>query len=85
MPRVVGTGIVMAVTLALFEYTGGRLSGFRPNPEIDEFERKEQLRKNRRRPIEETVSELGEGRCECTKQHPTPKPLPTRFPRSMTH
>ncbi len=64
MPRVFGTGAFVAVTLAVFEYTGGRLSGFRQDPEIDEFERKELLRKNRRRPLEETIAEVGEGRCE---------------------
>jgi len=29
---------------------------------VDEYERKEQLRRNRRRPIQQTVEELGEGR-----------------------
>jgi hypothetical protein len=31
-------------------------------PEMDEYERKEQLRLARRRPIEETIAEIGEGR-----------------------
>ncbi|KAH8880331.1 NADH-ubiquinone oxidoreductase subunit [Thozetella sp. PMI_491] len=62
MPRVIGSGAFVAVTLAVFEYTGGKLNGFGEKPEIDEFERKEQLRKNRRRPLEETVAEIGEGR-----------------------
>jgi hypothetical protein len=51
-----------AVVLGAFDYTGGALTGYKKDPEIDEFERKEQLRKNRRRPIEETIAELGEGR-----------------------
>jgi hypothetical protein len=38
------------------------LSGYTKDPEQDEFERKEYLRKNRRRPIEETIAEVGEGR-----------------------
>lgn len=62
MPRVLGSGAFMAVTIAAFEYTGGRLNGFREDPQMDEFERKEGLRKNRRRPLEETLAEVGEGR-----------------------
>lgn len=53
-----------AVVIAAFEYTGGKLSGYDRDPEVDEYERKERLRKNRRRPIEETIAELGEGRGE---------------------
>lgn len=32
---------------------------------MDEVSRKEYLRKNRRRPIEQTIAELGEGRGEA--------------------
>jgi len=63
MPRVVGYGAMFSVVMAAFEYTGGSLRGRKTDPSIDEYERKEQLRLNRRRPIEETLSELGEGRC----------------------
>ena len=58
---VLGYGSALAIVLATFSYTGS-LSGLRKDPEIDEVDRKEQLRKNRRRPIEEIVNELGEGR-----------------------
>jgi len=51
-----------AVVLGAYDYTGGALTGYKKDPEMDEFERKEHLRKNRRRPIEQTISELGEGR-----------------------
>lgn len=51
-----------SVILGAFDYTGGALTGYRKNPEVDEFDHKEYLRKNRRRPIEETVEQLGEGR-----------------------
>ena len=51
-----------AVVLGAYDYTGGSLKGTSKDPEIDEFERKELLRKNRRRPIEQTISEIGEGR-----------------------
>ncbi|KAL2130582.1 hypothetical protein VTI74DRAFT_6209 [Chaetomium olivicolor] len=62
VPRIVGYGAATAVVLAAYEFTGGTLKGYLNRPEIDEYERKEMLRKNRRRPIEETLSEIGEGR-----------------------
>lgn len=62
MPAVLGYGSLLAVLLGTFEYTGGSLSGFQKDPNVDEFERKTALRKNYRRPIEETIDELGEGR-----------------------
>lgn len=45
-----------------FDYTGGKFSGYDKDPNVDEYERKEALRKNRRRPIQETLDQLGEGR-----------------------
>ena len=48
--------------LSAADYTGGSLRGYEKDPNVDEFERKEQLRKNKRRPIQETIEELGEGR-----------------------
>lgn len=37
---------------------------------MDEFERKQYLRKNRRRPIDQTISEIGEGRgtANCSRK-----------------
>jgi len=61
-PAVLGLGAGLAVLQGAYDYTGGKLSGYEKDPSIDEFERKEQLRKNRRRPIQETLEELGEGR-----------------------
>jgi hypothetical protein len=55
-------GALTAVVLGAYDYTGGALTGYKKKSEMDEFERKELLRKNRRRPIEQTISELGEGR-----------------------
>lgn len=52
----------LAVLQGVFTYTGGTFSGYDKGPSVDEFDRKEQLRKNRRRPIQETLDELGEGR-----------------------
>ena len=61
-PAVLGMGALTAVILGAYDYTGGGLTGYKKTPEMDEFERKELLRKNRRRPMEETISEWGEGR-----------------------
>lgn len=62
MPAVLGYGLMCSVILGAFDYTGGALTGYRKNAEVDEFERKQYLRQNRRRPVEETVEQLGEGR-----------------------
>ncbi|GAB7363301.1 hypothetical protein MBLNU230_g3582t1 [Neophaeotheca triangularis] len=61
-PAVVGYSFGLAVALGAFSYTGGKLSGYQRDPTVDEVSRKEYLRKNRRRPIDEIVTELGEGR-----------------------
>lgn len=62
MPAVVGYGALFSIILSAYEYTGGSLFGSKKDPVGDEFERKEQLRRNKRRPIQETIDELGEGR-----------------------
>ena len=62
LPAVLGYGAGLAVLLGTYDYTGGVLSGYDKDPNVDEYLRKEQLRKNRRRPIQETLDELGEGR-----------------------
>lgn len=61
-PSVMGFGAATAIVMGAFDYTGGSLKGFKKDKEMDEFERKQFLRKNRRIPIEETISQLGEGR-----------------------
>ncbi|KAF7845905.1 hypothetical protein BT93_L0118 [Corymbia citriodora subsp. variegata] len=61
-PAVMGYGTALAVIMTAFNYTGGRLVGYSKDPSVDEVARKEYLRKNRRRPLEDTVRELGEGR-----------------------
>lgn len=54
--------------MAVCDYTGGSLRGQR-DPNVDEYARKEALRNNRRRPIEETLAEVGEGRCKRGSLH----------------
>lgn len=61
-PAIIGYGAGLAVVLAAFNFTGGRLQGYSKDPEVDEVARKEFMRKNRRRPMEDTVLEIGEGR-----------------------
>jgi len=53
-----------SVVLSLYNYTGGKITGKGGNKYVDEYERKMELRKNRRRPIEETIDDIGEGRGE---------------------
>lgn len=57
-----GYGTALAAILGAFTYTGGALHGGLRDGTIDEVSRKEHMRKNRRRPVEETVHHLGEGR-----------------------
>ncbi|KAL8722791.1 MAG: hypothetical protein Q9225_000803 [Loekoesia sp. 1 TL-2023] len=61
-PAVLGFGALLAIIEGTFVYTGDKLSGFERDPSVDQYERKEQLRRDMRRPIEETLQELGEGR-----------------------
>ncbi|KAL2057603.1 hypothetical protein ABVK25_001987 [Lepraria finkii] len=61
-PSVLGFGAALAVVQGVFDYTGGKFSGYDKDPNVDEYERKENLRKSRRRPIQETLEQLGEGR-----------------------
>lgn len=58
----VGYGALCAITLSAFTFTGSALTGYQQDRDVDEVSRKEYMRKNRRRPIDETVNELGEGR-----------------------
>lgn len=68
IPAVLGFGAGLAVIQGVFAYGGGGLEGYERDPNVDEYERKERLRKARRRPIEETLRELGEGRGRAILQ-----------------
>ncbi|EXF73998.1 Tim17/Tim22/Tim23 family protein [Colletotrichum fioriniae PJ7] len=63
MPVVLGLGAAFGAWQGVFEVTGGRLRGWN-TAEVDEadFEGKVAQRAAKRRPIEETIAELGEGR-----------------------
>lgn len=58
-----GCGSGLAVVMATFKYTSGFVPK-RTETKEEEIERRERMKKNRRRPIEETIEELGEGRGE---------------------
>lgn len=62
MPAVLGCGAGLALVLSVFEYTGGRFDGYFNRREEDAFEIRERMMKNRRKSLEETLAEVGEGR-----------------------
>ncbi|KAL9101727.1 MAG: hypothetical protein Q9163_003049 [Psora crenata] len=61
-PATLGYGAGLAVLQGVFDYTGGKFTGYDRDPNVNEYERKELLRREKRRPIQETLNELGEGR-----------------------
>jgi hypothetical protein len=63
----IGIGALSAVATSLLTYTGGELRSKR-DPERDIVAEREALRKNYRSPVEQTISEIGEGRGTC---HPS--------------
>lgn len=62
LQSVIGYGALAAGVMGVFDATGGRLTGYKTPSDMDEFEKKQYLRANRRRPIQQTIDELGEGR-----------------------
>lgn len=70
MPAIFGYGALTSVLITAYEYTGASLRGKNPwaneDDGLDEFERREQTRKPKRRPIEQTIAEIGEGRGELS-------------------
>lgn len=79
MPAVLGFGAGLALIQGVFAYGGGGLEGYQKDPNVDEYERKERLRKERRRPIDETLRELGEGRGRAIIPHYSERHLTTQF------
>ena len=57
-----GLGALYGTLLGAYTFTGGSLSGAPRDPDYDEFAEKMRLRANKRRPIQETIDEMGEGR-----------------------
>lgn len=57
-----GYGALCSVVLGTFDYTGGVMTGYKRPEGQDEFQSYQDMRMNRRRPIQETIAEVGEGR-----------------------
>ena len=62
LPALIGYGAAYSVIIGAYSFTGGRLSGPPQDPNEDGYAKKMALRTNFRRPIQETIDELGEGR-----------------------
>jgi hypothetical protein len=62
IPLVLGYGGGLAAITYAYAWGGGKITGFWNDPTVDEYARKEALRSTARRPIEETIAEIGEGR-----------------------
>jgi hypothetical protein len=61
-PAVAGYGAALAIVLGTWQFAGGKITGYAVDPTVDEVARKEYMRKNRRRSMEETIEQIGEGR-----------------------
>lgn len=61
MSAVLAWGAMSGIVISAYNFTGEKLSGAGQD-DLDNYERKQQLRKNRRRPVEQTLEEIGEGR-----------------------
>lgn len=60
MPVVMGLGVLVGSVQGTLQFLGGRIDSFKK--EDDEFARKETVRRTTRLPVEQTISEVGEGR-----------------------
>lgn len=61
---VLGAGAVYSVALSAYRYSNGLTGQDAHETDEDEVERKERMKKQRRRPLSETLEQLGEGRGE---------------------
>jgi hypothetical protein len=62
MPSVLGNGVLLGLALAGAQYTGGAVFSQRSDPDEDKFVTKEEVRRRFRRPVNEMINEIGEGR-----------------------
>ncbi|KAF2707430.1 hypothetical protein K504DRAFT_535929 [Pleomassaria siparia CBS 279.74] len=62
IPFMLGMGTCTAAVMFGFRFTGGITSKKADNQDVDEVEEKEARKKAYRRPIQETIDQLGEGR-----------------------
>ena len=66
MSSVIGRGVLVAVTLAAASYTGNSMLSETVDPETDRFLSKSEIRNRFRRPVNELINEIGEGRGMCS-------------------
>jgi hypothetical protein len=62
LPFMLGAGAAFSVALTAFRFTSGFNGGATGELDEEEVERREALKKMRRRPLSETIEQLGEGR-----------------------
>lgn len=62
LSKSIGLGVGLGVVMAAYENAGGLLGTTKRYEAEDVMTYKEELRKNRRRPVEQTIEEIGEGR-----------------------
>jgi hypothetical protein len=61
-----GAGAVFGTGMAAFRYTAGLRGTTSGEVDEEEIERREAMKKMRRRPLSETLDQLGEGRGKCS-------------------
>jgi hypothetical protein len=62
MSSVLGCGVLLAVTLAAAQYTGNSMLSDVTDPDKDRYLDKAEIRNRFRRPVNELINEIGEGR-----------------------
>ncbi|KAJ4313998.1 hypothetical protein N0V94_006682 [Neodidymelliopsis sp. IMI 364377] len=62
LPFMLGAGACFSVAMTAFRYTSGLRGGASGELDDEEIERREAMKKLRRRPLSETLEQLGEGR-----------------------
>ncbi|KAF7504168.1 hypothetical protein GJ744_002637 [Endocarpon pusillum] len=62
MSSVIGRGVLVAITLAAASYTGNSMLSETVDTDTDRFLSKSEIRNRFRRPVNELINEIGEGR-----------------------
>lgn len=62
MSTILGTGVTAAILLSAAQYTGNSMFSDTSDPEKDRFQNKTETRNRFRRPVNELINEIGEGR-----------------------
>ena len=62
MPLGIGHGVFLSVLMAAATYTGNTLLSYKADREEDRYRDKTEIRNRFRRPVNELINEIGEGR-----------------------